>query len=622
MSATPSAPRGDLPRGRARAYLCLLLVAASVLFATGIGWGMPDWRGWAADELHPDSWKRAVTPETHTGWHARYPPLQFSILHHLSQPLRWAMAEGGPLERNSWDANVTLVFFARWVSVAMALATLFVVYLLGRRLAGGRRGRQTGLFAAAIMALTAPYVYYAKMGNLEAPYLLWIALSYLFFLRLVEPGGEGFGPPRLRDAVLFGLAAAATIATKDQAYALYALAPLPVLVSLARWQEGGSAKGDGEPTSRGGRLLRALVDRRFLAAGAAAALGYALFQNLLFNGVRFEHHVELLLGPMSGPYREFGHGLGDQLHLAYRFVQQLVWSLDPFLFLAGVSGVVWVFARNRRSRLAEPRKEAREEPATQPPVTPDRRERWLLASLLTLGASYYLTLIAVIGFTFDRYVLPVTMILALAGGRFFSLLLERADGWAPARWRLARGAISAVFVFAVFYASSVDTRMLVDSRYGVEDFVAQRVGADALRRPQAAVGIGRPKHVPRFRQVSWPQVHRSQGRVLASLGPHFVAISLSDLRSPRERAFVARLDSGELGYLRVLTHRGDPAWNLLYLGDRFGDPNTNQRFVNPEFAVWERIPGSGDATPGAQPPSSADGDSGAGGGSSASGGSR
>jgi hypothetical protein len=549
----------DLSRGRARGLLVALVAAAAVLFAVGLTWGLPSWNGWAGDELHPDSWQRAITPETHTGWHARYPPLHFYVLHYLSWPIRWA-AEAGVIDADPWRQNLRLTIFARLLSLLMALATLPVVYRLGRLL-GDRR---SGLFAAAVLAVAAPYVYYAKTANLEAPYLLWLSLSLLFYLRLLDR-------PRFADAMWFGVFTAAAVATKDQAYALYVLAPLPLLAALAARQTA---------ASRAGRWLRAALDRRFLAAGVSAIAFYALFQNVFTNRVRFLHHVELLLGPMSGPYREFGHGLGDQLALAWRFFLQVVFAMDPLLFAASIGGLAWVAVRARRER------RERAAGATEPPRGA-RREAFLFGSLLLICLSYYSTLVAVIGFTFDRYVLPVCLILALAGGRFFSLLWERLAGAAPARRRLAAAGVAAVFVYGFFYAASVDARMLADSRYHVEEYVEQRTGGDL--RP--AVAVGRTKHVPRFRRLSWPRIHRSRGQVLLRQETRFVAVNLTDLRSRREQAFVERMDRGDLGYLRVLTHKGEPAFNLLW----FGEIGTSQRFINPQIALWERVPGGGKA---------------------------
>ncbi|MEM7479924.1 MAG: hypothetical protein AAF481_02010 [Acidobacteriota bacterium] len=543
-------------------WFALLLCGAAILFTVGINWGLPSWNGWAADELHPRSWERAVTPETHAGWHARYPPLHFTILNTLAKPVRWAMSEEGPIPKDSWHQNLWLTMAARVLSVLMALSTLVVLFFIGNYLVAGRirPPTTTGLFAALIMALTAPYVYYAKMANLESPYLLWFACSLLFYLRLLNR-------PRLRDAIFFGLAAAATVATKDQAYALYALAPMPVLLSLARQQDANSIFS---------RLARATVDRRFMAAGISAAFGYAVFQNLIFNWVRFSHHVDLLLGPMSSPYREYGHGVTDQLLLAKAFVQQTVFALNPLLFIICVIGILWTLRRARRTTERGTTRRCQGLGA--------RREARLLGGALVLAVSYYITLIAVIGFTFDRYVLPVTLILSLAGARCFALWLERSQHQKASR-TLSAASMIVVLGVSLLYAASVDTRMVADGRYAIEDWVSSRA-------PRAEVlAIGRTKHVPRFQRLPWSKIYRTDGGILDRARPRFVAINITDLRAPRERAFVERMDRGELGYVRALTHQGRPLFNLLYFGDLyFGDVGTSQRFVNPEIAVWERLP--------------------------------
>jgi 4-amino-4-deoxy-L-arabinose transferase-like glycosyltransferase len=67
-----------------------------------------------------------------------------------------------------------------------------------------------------------PFPYYAKTANLDVPYLFWFALSVLFFLRALRRG-------RAADFGFFALAAAAAVATKDQAFALYVLT-VPFLV--------------------------------------------------------------------------------------------------------------------------------------------------------------------------------------------------------------------------------------------------------------------------------------------------------------------------------------------------------------------------------------------------------
>ena len=111
------------------------------------------------------------------------------------------------------------------------------------------------MLAAALLALSVPFVYYAKTANLDVPYLFWFALSLLFFLRALRRA-------RTADFALFGLAAAAAVATKDQALALYVLT-VPVLA----WEVYARRRAAGE------RGLRALADARLAALVVTGADG-------------------------------------------------------------------------------------------------------------------------------------------------------------------------------------------------------------------------------------------------------------------------------------------------------------------------------------------------------------
>ena len=113
---------------------------------------------------------------------------------------------------------------------------MLLLYRLGRDLFDPL----SGAFAAIAMALSAPFVYYAKTANLEVPLLFWFLLSYLFFLRL-DARGE------LRDYLGFTLSAVLAMGTKDQAFAFYIL-PLAAFALLRARQEGS--------------FLRVLVDWR------------------------------------------------------------------------------------------------------------------------------------------------------------------------------------------------------------------------------------------------------------------------------------------------------------------------------------------------------------------------
>src|SRR5690349_1367405 len=70
----------------------------------------------------------------------------------------------------------------RVLSLALSLGLLVLVYRCGRELGDA----WAGVLAAALLALCVPFAYYAKMANLDVPYLFWFALSLLFFLRALR----------------------------------------------------------------------------------------------------------------------------------------------------------------------------------------------------------------------------------------------------------------------------------------------------------------------------------------------------------------------------------------------------------------------------------------------------
>jgi hypothetical protein len=515
---------------------------ALVLFAVGIEWGLPNWMAWAGDELNPPTWLKAISPATPTGWHARYPPLHFALLYWASWPLRF-LVDHKVLALGDFDANTLLTYFGRIVSLVMGLLTLGLVYRVGCEV----YDRRSALCAVFVTASIAPFVYYAKMANLDVPYLCWFVLSLLAYVRALKY-------QRLGDYLLFGAAAAAAVCTKDQAYGLYLLAPLALIAGLYRhdFRDRGLLRG----------LLRSLFDPRLIAGGVTAALGFAVFQNLFGNFHRFEVHVHLLLGPMSEGYKDFPDTWAGHLDLLQLFLRQIAFALNPALTVACVLGLLLTIHQGVKRR--------------------NREEVFLLGCIFLLVVSYYVTFLNLILFTFDRYVLPVTVLLAFFGGRLLGELLAQPKE-RPALRRAALAIVSLVGLYSALYASSVDFRLLADSRYYVEDWLEKR-GV----KPEQVLAIGRTHHVPRFERIPWEKVLRSDGQALLAQKPDYVIVNLTDIRRPSEAEVTERLKNGELGYRLVLDHQSKPFLDLLSIHD----VGSSQRFINPEIAVYARNPGS------------------------------
>lgn len=537
----PLSPAASPSRAHAWA-LAGLFAWALLLFAVGLSWGLPNWIAWAGDELNPPTWEKAISPETPTGWHARYPPLHFALLHFTSWPLR-ALVAHQVIRLDDYDANVMLTYFGRIVSLLMGLATLWLVYRVGRHV----YDRASALWAVFATASIAPFVYYAKMTNLDVPYLCWFALSLLAYVRILKY-------ERLGDYLLFGAAAAAAVCTKDQAYGLYMLSPLALIAGLYRhdFRDRGLLRG----------LLRSLVDPRLIAGGLTAAFGFALFQDLFWDYHRFEVHVRLLLGPMSEGYKDFPDTFAGHLALLQLFLRQIAFALNPALTAAAVAGLLWTAYRAVKKE--------------------DREEVFLLGAIFLLVVSYYVTFLNLILFTFDRYVLPVALLLALFAGRALGAILERSRERPALRWAAA-ALVAGVAVYSLLYASSVDFRLLADSRYYVEDWLEKK-GV----KPEQVLAIGRPHHVPRFERIPWENVLRRDAQALRERNPDYVVVNLTDIRRPSEAEMTERLKNGDLGYRLVLDHQSKPFLDLLSADD----VGSSQRFIDPEIAVYAKSPTS------------------------------
>lgn len=529
MSAADAAAPVEPATGRGfRIAWLALLAGAAVLFLLGITWGLPSWRGWAGDEIRPNQVAAGLRRAFSGGWHTKYPPFHFYLLALFQAPLR-ALAGIGPVPAKGLDLNSWLFILSRLVSVAMALGAVAAIAEVGRSVSSPR----AGLFAGALVATGAPFVYFAKTANVEVPFLFWFALSLVFFVRLLDDH-------RLRDYLLFGACAVFAITSKDQAYGLYVLVPLAVLPSLirARTREG---------ARRG--IFAALLDRRILAVlGLGLGLA-AVIYNWPFNFGGFLAHVHTLLGPQSEEAKAFANTPAGHFGNLIENLSHLRFCMGWPAFVAGGLGVVHALATSRD------------------------RERKLLFALAILGGSYYLFFLLPILFSRDRYVLPLALLLALPAGRLLSAITLSGR---PALRALGTLATASIFGFGILYALSVDRRMLHDARYDAEAFARANGGL------RDSLALGRAKHAPRMPHAGWG----SFPAVLARRAPGIVAVNVIDLRTPAERAAFDRLLSGEVGYFLAKRFEWRSRWDVL---DTHGT-YSSLVFVNPEVAVFRRDP--------------------------------
>jgi hypothetical protein len=481
-----------------------ILLGSFVLNATALWWGLPG--HWAPDELTPGTVFEALGQHFSHGWWDRYPPLHYYVL---------TLAMGPALLLDAWgriDAYSTpwptvLDVVGRSVSLVGALGIVIAIAIAGAR----TFGRRAGLLAAIVFSLATTFLYYAKTANLDVPYLFWFALSLVCYLRAIDRRA-------VRDFALVGLFGALSIATKDQAYGLYFGMAIVLLVVVAR-ERAGAAR------------WKAIVDRRLLIGAGVAAATFVLAHNLAFNWSGFVEHVRFITGPGNENYRAFPPTTEGRLALAYLTARliKITWGWPITIF--AIAGLV---------------------------VALRRRERWWITlALLAPAASYYATFIHVILYNYDRFVLPICLVLSLFAGLAIDRLL--AVGRTRSQRRLAAGVAGAAFAYTLLYAAMVDALMLRDSRFAVEAWLREhardgdRVGLSGPSEQLPRVPLG----TVRIETMAELDAHRP---ALYVLNADYARAVPADTEWGR---LIAALQRGEAGYELAIRVRTPSPWPWL-----------------------------------------------------------
>jgi 4-amino-4-deoxy-L-arabinose transferase-like glycosyltransferase len=406
----------------------LVLLFSLILNVVGIRYGLPSYQGWAPDEILPRDVKEGIGRHFSHDWFHKYPPFHYYLLALTEAPfLIFADLRG--LDFKNLSFYSFLILAGRLLSLFMAAGLILFVYKCGREIFDQR----SSLWAASITALIVPFVYHAKTGNLDIPYLFWFMISLFFFLRLLKTHQRKY-------YLLFVLTAVLTVCTKDQAYGLYVLLPVFVLFSDWRFQK------KAIPNLK---VFRFLSNRTYLYAVLVALGTFILVYNWAFNWQGFLHHVQEITGPTSQNYRLFPNTLSGHVHLLGRTFNQIGFSLGWPLFIICLAGLF-------RSLLSKPK-------------------NVLLLSLLTFAVPYDIFYIHVIGFNYARYYLPICIILSFFGGQFLTFALQAR----PKFKIVSQAAVAMIFLYSVLYAFSLNIYMVKDSRYTAEKWVRQNIPKEA-----------------------------------------------------------------------------------------------------------------------------------------------
>jgi hypothetical protein len=234
---------------------------------------------------------------------------------------------------------------------------------------------------------------------------------------------------------LVALFAAAAVATKDQAYALFLLS-LPLFLFLwfvlDRW-----------PRAHAGQVLKAL-----LPAAILALLLFLLVDGAITNAGGFARRIAFLTGPASRDYAEYLRGPGGWLALLGDMLRYFAGGYGLLPMVLAVAGLGLHFTRAKGT----PR----------------------LAGALPLLAAISFTLC----FNFaalrsdDRFLLPQGVLATFYIGIAADALAFAAQN----RLRLAGRALLAVTaLLALHWCVAVNAGLLLDPRYGAEAWLAAHI---------------------------------------------------------------------------------------------------------------------------------------------------
>jgi hypothetical protein len=472
----------------------------------GIHWGLPNVDSWNGDDIAPDKPLRVL--HDWLGGSHKYPYLHWWLNVPLYLPWLAVVAVRGEVDlgclprlrtecfEDPWRDMTVLMALSRLLSVAMGLGIVLGTHRLALAL---HADRAAALLAAAVAAGSPVLIFFGHTANLDVPVTFWFTWSLVAAVALVRRGAP-------LDYAAFGLLAACAITTKDPILGAYVLPAFALAgIHLARVRR--------ESGSVGLALLgRALTDRRLLLLVGLLAGVYVVVQNVVFNFAGFLDHWRFWLVEGSPVYQELrAQSLRPEQTLRRLGIVFQALLGAPLLVFSLVA-MVYASATSRA------------------------------ALALGVPALSYFAFSVLPTFLAPRLGLPVLPILAVWAGMLASRMLR----WrGPAR-ALAAAVIAGVFLFEYGAALHLDLRMLGDSRYEAEDWIAEHVPRD-----QPIAGLSAAAFLPRVEwmgyTVRWYEIDSIRRGTLEADGAEWAILNPGGYPGS-DRAYLNDLRAGRLGY--------------------------------------------------------------------------
>ncbi len=262
------AARRELTWRRTWPPLAILGVAFGLRWG-GMGWGLP----FAFQPEESSIYVRwAMEVALHDQWNPQYFQNPSLLIYLFGVQFMGLFAVARVLQMGQDPGDLYMMFrgeqdlfygLARLDSVLFGVATVFVVYLLARRLWGER----AGLIAAALLAVNFLHVRNSQYAVNDVPSTFFLLLSFYYAVRVSEKGS-------LRHYLLAGLMAGLAASTK------YNAGMVVVSIAAAHWLLHGNLRRMLQPRSLSRLLLSAIAS----IIGFVAGTPFSVLDFPGFNG--------------------------------------------------------------------------------------------------------------------------------------------------------------------------------------------------------------------------------------------------------------------------------------------------------------------------------------------------
>lgn len=516
-----------------RSLLALLLLAA-VLLPIGVDIGLWPARGWGPDELSPKDVLYAVETRFSDAWYHLYPPVHFYLLSLIAAPFTLIDVVPHPLD----DAALHRIhLLSRWTSVMLALLTLVTTALIAARTLGRRYA------AAAALCMIGPcFVYYSRTTNVDMPYLFWASIALLAMVSCVQR-------PSYAVHVLLGVFAALSVGSKDQAYAIFPGIALTLLV-VSWWR----ARHDRVSLTD---WITGITPRHLAAGAAAFVIVYTVVLGVPWNASGVRAHFDLVTGQGSAPFRMFDRGAGGYALMAVTVASLLPSALGPAVMVLAVIGLGYAASLPRVFRTL---------------------------GLFALPALCYLIgFIGVVGYVYDRFLLPLALPVALLAAVAVVRMRDAAAAWvSPAA---VTGALAVLIL-----APDVELtwRQVHDSRLLAETWMRDHITGDPF-----VLGVGSPLYLPSLFGFRHAYEFSSQSHAILAWKADILVVNDAWIERPGATpADATKRALTEAGYEPVMTTLPRDSTNhlvsLLSVGARTSELYSNLEKVAPRLTVWRK----------------------------------